>query len=138
MRRYRLLFLLAALFAALTAGISAVRDAAPYSPAATIVLTIATTPTAQPVIVATATPPVVRTVKPAAPVATAVKADPIVKVIVTAEPGLNLRDAPGGHIVGSVKQGTALSVKITGKWAELVNPEGYRGKFVSAAYVRAK
>lgn len=141
MHRMRLLFLLAALFTALTAGIAKVRDLAPYTPPvpndAPLVVT-ALLPTYSPTLTLapTATPPIVRTPKAAQPVAT-VKADPVIQVIVTAQPGLNVRDAPAGHVVGSLRTGAVLSVKPGAEWAEVVAGE-YRGKFVAAKYLRAK
>ena len=132
MRRYRLLFLFAALFAALTAGISAVRDAAPYTPAATVEATVTLpAPTQQLVVTAlhaTPRPIPTATAQPAVKVA-AVEAT--VKVMTT--DGLNIRDCPSTkcHIVGSYVKGKVLTVQMGAGWAQVAE-----GRYVSAAYLR--
>jgi len=131
----RILFALAALFAALTAGIAKVRDAAPYTPAATpaVRLTLAApTPTQQLVVTAlraTPRPIATATIQPAVKVsAPAVEA--AVKVMTT--DGLNIRDCPSTkcHIIGSFVKGKVLTVKMGEGWAQVAEDQ-----YVSAKYL---
>ncbi len=133
MRRMRLLFLLAALFAALTAGISAVRDAAPYTPAVPTAPATVTAPAPTQQLVVTALHATPR------PIATAT-AQPAVKVAavetsiqVMTTDGLNIRDCPSTkcHIVGSYVKGKVLNVKMGEGWAQVAE-----GRYVSTAYLR--
>ena len=125
MRRYRIGFLIMALALAIGGGLARWRDTQPVTRAATPAATVATTPFPT---------PTQQHATPRPVVVTAVHtAEPTVSVETSA--GLNLRDKPGGAIVGSVRQGVVLQVKIAGRWAEVTAGE-HRGKFVAAAYIR--
>lgn len=125
---------LALLGSLLIGAYKAFEPTAPTPTRAPLVVTaLLPTPTIAPTMPPTPTQEVIADAKP---VATVVEADPVLRVIVTAEPGLNLRDKPGGHVVGSVPRDTELKVKIAGEWA-LVTEGVHEGKYVAARYLKA-
>lgn len=126
MRRYRItnLIILAVLGILLAGGAGKLIGGTIATPAASVAATLAPTPTREVEAHSTPRPVVVTAIR---------TAEPAITVETTAD--LNLRDAPAGHVVGSVRTGAVLRVKIAGKWAEVVAGE-HRGKFVAAAYVR--
>lgn len=117
-----LIFLLASVFTA-----SKVNEKGAATPAATLVATLAPTPTREVEAHSTPRPLVVTAIR---------TAEPSTLMLVNAD-GLNLRDKPAGHVVGSLQRGVELMVKIGGDWA-LVTDGVHKGRYVAARYLRAK
>ena len=123
MRRYRIAGLLVIVVLALmVGGAGKLISSTIATPAVTLGDTLAPTPTRE---FATPRPIVVTAIRTAEPT-----------VLVETSAGLNLRDKAGGAVVGSVKAGTVLRVKIAGEWA-LVTEGAHKGRFVAARYLRA-
>lgn len=60
-----------------------------------------------------------------------------VRYIATESSNLNVRESPGGKIIGSLKKGTKVKVKATYRgWSQL-NTAPYKNKWVSSSYLSA-
>ena len=131
MHKFRRGALIAVIALMIGGGLARWRDTHPLSVVATSAATAAVTaapPTPTREVEAHSTPRPV--------VVTAIRtAEPSVIMLVDAD-GLNLRDKPAGHVVGSVLRDTELKVTIAGKWA-LVTEGVHKGRFVAARYLRA-
>jgi uncharacterized protein YgiM (DUF1202 family) len=106
-------------------GLARWRDTQPVTSAATPAATVAATPFPT---------PTQQHATPRPVVATAIRtAEPSHKAEVIPD-GLNVRNAPGGAIVGSLKQGATVTVlTVQGEWAKIGE-----GRFVAARYLKVK
>jgi len=126
MRRYRLGIWVTLIFLVAGFGLAGWRE---LHPAATPAATLASTAQAEPL-----SSPTQQHATPRPVVVTAIHtAEPSHKAEVIPD-GLNVRNAPGGAIVGSLKQGATVTVlTVQGEWAKIGE-----GRYVAARYLRAK